>query len=1320
MEFRVLGPVEVLVDDVPARIGSATQRTLLALLLAHPNEVVSTDRIVDALWPDDPLGARRKLWFHVSKLRRILRPDDSQGTEGVRLVARSTGYMLRVRRDELDSTRFEDLTTTARALLPHAAAEAAETLRAALALWRGDPFADVPHEDALAVEAARLSETRLTALEARLGADLALGRGGELIPELEALVAQHPFREHFHGQLMVALYRAGRQADALAAYLQARRTLVDELGIEPSEELQELQRQVLAHDPALAGTPLGPYRRSQASPAGEPAAPETAPAAMSREERKVLTVLFADLVDFTTTAEQLDPEDIRASLMPSYAHIRSEIERFGGRVEKFIGDAVIALFGAPVTREDDAERAVRAALAIRDSLAKQARPQQVRIAVATGQAHVTLAGRHADAEPTAVGAVVNNAARMQSVAAVNSVLVGEQTFRATRHVIEYRGAEPIAVKGKSEPISVWEAIRALALPGVDPLRHRSPFVGRERELAALRERLAWAASQRAAQLVTILGVPGIGKTRLLSELQQAAARADEPVTWRQGRSLPYGDGVSFWALGEIVKAEAGVLESDSAENVELKLANSVARVLDDPGEARRVATSLGILIGLGGGEKSTGDGRPDTFAAWRDFVEALADQRLLVLVFEDLHWADEGLLDFVDELVDRVSGVPLLVIATARPELLRRRSGWAGGKPNAITISLPPLSDGDTARLVAALLEQPVGQAEVRDAILARAGGNPLYAEQFCRMLLERGALREMPESVHGIIAARLDGLASEQKRLLQYAAVVGKVFWTGALEAIGGVSRQSAEELLHVLERSEFVYRARRSSVAGDSEHAFRHDLLRDVAYGEMPRAGRGELHRLTAEWIDSLGHPEDHAELLAHHYLAALEYAEAAGEDVSRLVEPAVVALRRAGLRAIRLSANDRAIQYLSRSIELVQKLDEGDERNRTEADLQLQLATALFALKGFTAPEVEQAYVRATELMMSSAPVVEQFPVQLGLAIHYGERGEFDRSARLVDRMMELASEGDESMMLQALHARWMYSLFHGRIDDAIAAAEEARAIYRPDVHHQLSFRYGNHDPGVCAMTLGAIARALRGESVQAVTQMLEAVSLSDVLDHAVTRAHPRAHLPFVHEINGDVHAARLASEQALALEDNVVHPTFFLHAHAVHGWAISREGDYDEGVAELETTLTNQLRIADYIFGVIAGALLAEVHIRRDRLEAARAVIDQLRSVTTSMGTYFSEPELYRVEAECFRLEGSEADARRLLLQAIDTARKHGSWAFAVRAASQLVRTSSAVRETDLKVLGDLYKRLSPENDTDYGREANALLGEFATNDVRSLH
>jgi tetratricopeptide (TPR) repeat protein len=1003
--------------------------------------------------------------------------------------------------------------------------------------------------------------------------------------------------------------------------------------------------------------------------------------------------------------EWLDAEDVRAFLSPYHTRIRSELERFGGTLETFIGDAVVAHFGVPAVHEDDPERAVRAALAIRDWLSEQGDALQARIAVATGEAHVRLGAPATEREPIAVGEVVKTAARLLDAAPVGGVLVDQQTYRRTGDAIEYRPAAPTAADAKGEPDGPWEAIRPLARPGADRSRHRTPFVGRERELAALRERLAWARSQRSPQLVTILGVPGIGKSRLVSELQQSVAAADEPLTWRQGRSLPYGDGVSFWALEEMVKVEAGILESDPAQTIDRKLRKAVRRVVEDPAERRRIATHLAALVGLGGGEAAAA--RDETFAAWRHFLEALADERLLVLVFEDLHWADNALLDFIDDLLDRVSGVSLLVVVTARPELLERRPGWAGGKPSALTISLPPLSESYTTRLVDALLEGSVVAAHAQEALLGRIGGNPLYAEQFCRILVEHGRLEELPESLHGIIAARIDALADVEKRLLQDAAVVGNVFWVGALEAIGGISRRDAEELLPALVRRDFVQRERRSSVAADTEYAFRHELVREVAYGEIPRAGRAERHRRAAEWIDSLGRPEDHAELLAHHYLAALEGARGADEDVAILVGRARQALHRAGLRAIRLSANQRAVEHFSRAITLLDRLRDGDERSRTEAELQLQLGVALFALRGLGAPEVERAYTRATELMMGSAPAAEQFPAHFGLSIYHGHRGDFGRSMRLVERLTELAADGDDSMRLQALHARWMNSLWSGRIDDTVAAADQGLAIYRPQAHHPSSFVYGNHDPGVCALALQALAFAFRGESVRAVSQMHEAVALGKALGHAATLAQPLTQLPWVLQINGDAGATLLESERALTLEDAVVHPQFFGIARAMRGWALSSLGRGDEGVAELERALADELQASD-IWAAMIGALLAEVHLRHGRPQAARDVLDHMLSLTQSMPAYFFEPELLRVEAEWLRLARREDDARRLLLRAISTAQEHGSWALAVRSALALARTPSAGHEADLRLLADLSNRLPPENETDYGREARTTL------------
>src|SRR5579872_2271501 len=645
----------------------------------------------------------------------------------------------------------------------------------------------------------------------------------------------------------------------------------------------------------------------------------------SYEERKVVTVLFADLVGFTSQAEQMDPEDVRALLSPFHARLRAELERFGGTVEKFIGDAVMALFGAPAAHEDDPARAVLAALAIRDWVRAEERIQ-VRLAVSTGEALVTLGARPAEGEGMAAGDVVNTTARLQTAAPVNGILVGERAFRATREVIEYRAAPAVTAKGKREPVPAWEAVRARGGFGAEfwPAA-RATLVGRDRELGVLRDTLERVREERSVQLVTVAGVPGIGKSRLLHELWRTAGGDAKLINWRLGRSLPYGEGVTYWALAEMVKAQAGILETDTAGQAEAKLAAMTAEAV--PGAADAAWVGLG-----GGGAPFGGDRRGEAFAAWRYFFEALAESRPLVLVFEDLHWANEGLLDFVDYLADWAGGVPLLVVGSARPELLERRPGWGGGKPNALTLTLAPLSDQDTARLIGSLPSRPVLEAEQQAMLLARADGNPLYAEQYMQMLAERAAGQELPvpDSVQAIIGARLDLLAPADKRLLQDAAVVGKVFWPGAVAALGGTADgRELEECLHRLERKQFIRRERRSSVAGQTEYTFAHVLVRDVAYGQIPRAARAGKHLHAAGWIESMGRPDDHAEMLAHHYLRALDLARAVNQNTGNqdtanqttdgLAPRARPALEGAGDRALSLNAFAAAAGFYRAALDL-----------------------------------------------------------------------------------------------------------------------------------------------------------------------------------------------------------------------------------------------------------------------------------------------------------------------------------------------------------------------------------------------------------------
>jgi class 3 adenylate cyclase/tetratricopeptide (TPR) repeat protein len=646
-----------------------------------------------------------------------------------------------------------------------------------------------------------------------------------------------------------------------------------------------------------------------------------------REERKVVSVVFTDLVGSTARAEESDPEDVRALLRVYHERTRDELERLGGTVEKFIGDAVVAVFGAPVAHEDDPERAVRAALAVRDAVAvlneeQPGRDLHVRIAVNTGEALVSLDASPGDGEGMVAGDVMNTAARLQSAAPVDGILVGEQTHRATEREIVYREAEPVQAKGKAQPVPVWEAVEPRARLGIDlGAATGAALVGRDDELDLLVDALRRSRRDASTQLVTLVGVPGIGKSRLVSELGRVVDEDDELITWRQGRCLPYGDGVSYWALGEIVKAHAGILESDPADETESKLRSVLEAIAEEP-ERAWVERHLRPLVGLGRVDVR-GDERGEAFAAWRRFLETVAESGPTVLAFEDLHWADDGLLDFVDGLVDWVDGVPLLVVCTARPELLERRPDWGGGKRNATTVSLAALDDDATARLVLALLGRPVLDAETQQALVERAAGNPLYAEEFVRMRQAGAAIDErLPESVQGIIAARIDLLPASEKDLLHTAAVHGKVFWSDALASAVDVEPWRLSELLRSLERKEFVRREHRSAVAGATQHAFVHALVRDAAYNQLPRSARAERHLAAAEWIESLpdDRAEDRAETLAHHYLTAIELRRAAGEDVVALGPRAVRALQDAGERALALGAYDAATSFLETALALL----------------------------------------------------------------------------------------------------------------------------------------------------------------------------------------------------------------------------------------------------------------------------------------------------------------------------------------------------------------------------------------------------------------
>jgi class 3 adenylate cyclase/tetratricopeptide (TPR) repeat protein len=763
-------------------------------------------------------------------------------------------------------------------------------------------------------------------------------------------------------------------------------------------------------------------------------------ASARREERKVVTVVFADLVGSTARAERLDPEDVQAILAQYHERLRHELEHHGGTVEKFIGDAVVGVFGAPVVHEDDAERAVRAALAIQEAIAElneqdPALELEVRIGVHTGEALVRLDVRPESGEGFVSGDVVNTGARLQAAAPPGGILVGDATYRATSRAIEYEETGPIDAKGKADPVPAWLAVAPRSRFGVDVFQTgRAPLVGRERERELLAAALSRARAEQEPQLVTLVGVPGIGKSRLVYELSRIVDDDSDLIVWRQGRSLPYGEGVAFWALGEIVKAQAGVLESEGALEAEEKLAAAVAGLLGES-DAPWVARHLRPLVGLGG-EAETGEGRQaEVFAAWRRFFEALAERNPTVLVFEDLQWADDGLLEFVDGLVERVTGVPLLVVCSARPELLERRSGWGGGKRNAITISLAPLSDDDTARLLAALLDRPVLPADQQTVLLQRAGGNPLYAEEYARMLESEATPDEVPETLQGIVTARIDALPADEKELLQRASAFGKVFWTDALAAVLEADEWHLEERLHALERKEFVRREHRSAVADARQYVFVHALVRDGAYGQLPRASRSQLHEAVAEWIASLPpeRAEDRAEMLAHHLLRAVEYARAAGLDADRLRPKAARAAWDAGDRAWALAAPEPALAFYEQGRAL-------DPTTGEDPYFLLRIGRALMVMRDQGHEELEAA---AAALADSDPATAAEAEILRGeLVWQRGDReGSFPYFERAAETVVELPPSQGKLFVVSQLSR--FYTLA-GRNAEGLELADQAIAM------------------------------------------------------------------------------------------------------------------------------------------------------------------------------------------------------------------------------------------------------------------------------------
>jgi class 3 adenylate cyclase/tetratricopeptide (TPR) repeat protein len=608
------------------------------------------------------------------------------------------------------------------------------------------------------------------------------------------------------------------------------------------------------------------------------------------EQRRIVTSLFCDLVGFTATSEEADPEDLHRMLAAYEAMARAEIERHGGTVEKFIGDAVVGVFGIPTAHEDDPVRAVRAALAITAGAANLRQPDgsalRLRVGINTGEVLAQLSVDPASGERFFIGDAANTAARIQSVAPEMSAAVGESTYEATRRAFAYEPLPAVSVKGKAEPLAMYRVVEGQRAPAPEADIARLPYVGREDELARLIAFFDSAANGTRATLVTIIGEAGMGKSRLVAELGRHVHDRVPNARWLRGRCLPYGDGITFWALGEIVKGRAGILESDSPETAREKLAASIGDVEDAAWVLERVLP----LVGVDGANPAE---REELFGGWLRYLESIAADEPAVFLFEDLHWADASLLEFLEYACTEARR-GLLLVATARPDLLERQPDF-GKAVRAERLELVPLEVADAMVLAAAILGGTPAP-DLADAISRRSDGNPLYVEEYARLLRDRDLLTmrggvvtiragvevPVPGSIHALLAARLDTLTPEHRAVLADAAVVGKTFWSGAVAVLGGREPQTLRAELAELEGLGFVRQVLPSSMADENEYTFSHVLVRDVAYGQLPRAMRASRHRGVATWLEEkLGNRvEDIADVLADHWHTALELATASGQ--------------------------------------------------------------------------------------------------------------------------------------------------------------------------------------------------------------------------------------------------------------------------------------------------------------------------------------------------------------------------------------------------------------------------------------------------------
>src|SRR4051794_26878687 len=831
------------------------------------------------------------------------------------------------------------------------------------------------------------------------------------------------------------------------------------------------------------GTPLG------STPAAPLPTKPRVPNSALPEERRWVTVLFADISGYTAMAERMNAELVKSMVDRCLRRLGQEVERFGGTVDKYIGDNVMAIFGAPVAHEDDAERAVRAALGMQLAISEIDPELSLRVGINTGD---VLAGSVAEGGYTVIGDTVNVAARLQAAAEIGTITVGERTVRATRGAVEFRELEPLRLKGKSEPVAAFEAVGMMT---ATPRRQKgelaqAPFVGRRHELELLDSLFGRVLREERAHLVTVIGQAGVGKSRLLREISSRVDAHDQKPSVRVGHCLPYGSGVVYWALGEIVRSEASIVETDSADDAWHKLCRYVEDLLetpaDEPGvQSQRMAALIGRLVGIEAPRETMQAEAQDPerlreafFSAVRFGIESRAQRVPMVLVFEDIHWADHGMLDLIEHLARWVRA-PLLILCLARDEVLERRPDWGGGRRDATSIFLEPLSVDESRELVSSLLPEGTDPGPIVGFVAQRAGGNPFFAEEIVRRLSEEGTdtAESLPDTVHALLAARLDSLDPIERQIVQQAAVVGQTFSEGALGSVAEESGADLQEVLASLNDKDILV-AVPSAVDGlaeDREMTFKHVLIRDVAYGMLPKAVRCRKHFQIGQFLEDRAgdRAEEMANLLAEHYWRAavlgdeagtsteelapvhrkaLHFLEVAGDTAASLFSNAEAVDRYSAARAIRCPHDPAALArigekqgdvalrmgHVDEAVEVWTECLEyqrGQEELERVGDLHRKIGAALWH-KGETRQAIEH-YQKGINLLKDGPPCLELVRLYEEAASLYMHTGDNMLAIYAAEKALRLAERLGETRAASRAHG--IFGRVFGRIGDTQKARE-----------------------------------------------------------------------------------------------------------------------------------------------------------------------------------------------------------------------------------------------------------------------------------------